>query len=185
MQINVEAKRLAAYKLSILQVRDALLRQNADIPGGRVDAVPASLACGRLGRFREPRDFLDMVVATPGGMPVRLRDLGEAVDATKEVRNLARLDGRPAVVLTVQRQSGENTVDVIQAVKQRLKGSEQILPPDVHVEVIQDQSRYILAAMHEIQKHLIVGSLLATLVVLIFMRSWRSTIIAGVAIPAP
>ena len=125
-----------------------------------------------------------MVVATPGGTPVRLRDLGEAVDATKEVRNLARLDGRPAVVLSVQRQSGENTVDVIQAVKQRLQRSEKILPPDVRIEVIQDQSRYILAAMHEIQKHLIVGSLLATLVVLIFMRSWRSTVIAAVAIPA-
>ncbi len=182
--INVEAARLAAYRLSILQVRDALVRQNADIPGGRVDAGARELGLRTLGRFREPRDFLEMVVATPGGTPVRLRDLGEAVDATKEVRNLARLDGRPAVVLTVQRQSGENTVDVIQAVKQRLQRSEQILPPDVRIEVIQDQSRYILAAMHEIQKHLIVGSLLATLVVLIFMRSWRSTVIAAVAIPA-
>lgn len=184
VQINVEAKRLAAYRLSILQIRDALVRQNADIPGGRVDAGASELALRTLGRFRTPRDFLEMVVAAPGGIPVRLRDLGEAVDATKEPRTLARLDGRPAVVLTVQRQSGENTVEVIKAVKQRLARSTQILPPDVHVEVIQDQSRYILAAMHEIQKHLIVGSLLATLVVLIFMRSWRSTIIAAVAIPA-
>ncbi len=183
VQINIEAKRLAAYRLSILQVRDALVRQNADIPGGRVDAGAHELALRTLGRFHEPRDFLEMVVATPGGIPVRLRDLGEAVDATKEPRTLARLDGRPAVVLTVQRQSGENTVEVIEAVKQRLKRTSQILPPDVHVEVIQDQSRYILAAMHEIQKHLIVGSLLATLVVLIFMRSWRSTVIAAVAIP--
>jgi len=183
VQINVEARRLAAYRLSILQVRDALVRQNADIPGGRVDTGASELALRTLGRFREPRDFLEMVVATPGGIPVRLRDLGEAVDATKEPRTAARLDGRPAVVLTVQRQSGENTVEVIEAVKQRLQRSVQILPPDVRVEVIQDQSRYILAAMHEIQKHLIVGSLLATLVVLIFMRSWRSTIIAAVAIP--
>jgi hydrophobic/amphiphilic exporter-1 (mainly G- bacteria), HAE1 family len=184
VRIEVEAARLAAYRLSILQVRDALVRQNADIPGGRVDAGTRELGLRTLGRFREPRDFLEMVVATPGGTPVRLRDLGNAVDATKEVRNLARLDGRPAVVLSVQRQSGENTVDVIQAVKQRLQRSQKILPPDVRIEVIQDQSRYILAAMHEIQKHLIVGSLLATLVVLIFMRSWRSTIIAAVAIPA-
>jgi len=183
VRIDVEAARLASYRLSILQVRDALVRQNADIPGGRVDAGARELGLRTLGRFREPRDFLEMVIATPGGIPVRLRDLGTAVDATKEVRNLARLNGRPAVVLSVQRQSGENTVDVIQAVKQRLQRSQQILPPDVRVEILQDQSRYILAAMHEIQKHLIVGSLLATLVVLIFMRSWRSTIIAAVAIP--
>lgn len=184
VQINVEARRLAAYGLSILQVRDALVRQNADIPGGRVDAGTRELGLRTLGRFPHPRDFMDMVVATVGGTPIRLRDLGEAVDATKEVRNLSRLDGRPAVVLTIQRQSGENTVEVIAAVKERLQRSRQLLPADVTVDVIQDQSRYILAAMHEIEKHLVVGSLLATIVVLIFMRSWRSTIIAAVAIPA-
>ena len=131
VQINVEAKRLAAYGLSILQVREALVRQNADIPGGRVDAGFRELGLRTLGRFRHPRDFLEMVVATVGDTPVRLRDLGEAVDGTKEVRNLARLDGQPAVVLSVQRQSGENTVEVIQAVKQRLERSRQLLPPDV------------------------------------------------------
>ena len=184
VQINVSAKRLAAYGLSILQVRDALVRQNADIPGGRVDAGSRELGLRTLGRFRRPGDFLELVVATVGDTPVRLRDLGEAVDGTKEVRGLARLDGKPAVVLSVQRQSGENTVAVIQGVKERLQRSRQLLPPDVTVDVLQDQSRYILAAMHEIQKHLIVGSLLATVVVLLFMRSWRSTVIAAVAIPA-
>ena len=184
VQLNIEAKRLAAYGLSIRQVREALVRQNVEIPGGRVDAGSRELGLRTLGRFLAPRDFEDMVLATVGGTPVRLRDLGEARDSTKEVRNLARLNGQPAVVVSVQRQSGENTVEVIQAVKQRLERSRQLLPRDVNIEVIQDQSRYILAAMHEIQKHLIVGSLLATVVVLIFMRSWRSTIIAAVAIPA-
>jgi HAE1 family hydrophobic/amphiphilic exporter-1 len=184
VQLNIEAKRLAAYGLSIRQVREALVRQNVDIPGGRVDAGSRELSLRTLGRFPKPRDFQEMVLATVGGTPVRLRDLGEALDSTKEVRNLARLNGQPAVVVSVQRQSGENTVEVIQAVKQRLERSRSLLPPDVHVELIQDQSRYILAAMHEVQKHLIVGSLLATVVVLIFMRSWRSTVIAAVAIPA-
>lgn len=183
VQVNIEARRLAAYQLSIMQVRDALARQNIDIPGGRVDAGNQELTLRTLGRMEDTAHFLDLVVASSHGTPVRLRDLGEVVDSSKEVRTLARLNGKPAVMLAVQRQSGTNTVDVIQAVKARLDRSRSLLPPDVAVSIIQDQSRYIDAAMHEIQGHLIVGSIFATVVVLLFMRSWRSTLIAAVAIP--
>ncbi len=181
VQVNIEARRLAAYGLSIMQVHEALQRQNAEI---RVDEGFRELGLRTLGRFVKPRDFEDMVVATVQGTPIRLRDLGEVLDATKEVRNLCRLDGLPAVTLQVQRQSGENTVEVIQAVKKRLQRSRDLLPPDVSIDIIQDQSRYIHAAMEEVQKHLIVGSILASAVVLWFLRSWRSTLIAAVAIPA-
>jgi multidrug efflux pump subunit AcrB len=184
VQVNLEASRLAAYKLSIMQVREALERQNAEIPGGRIDAGHRELSLRTQGRFAHPREFPDLVVATVNGHAVRLRDLGEVADDTKEVRTLARLDGTPAVVLQVQRQSGANTVEVIKAIKERLVRSRELLPADVNVDIIQDQSRYINAAMHEIQVHLIVGSVLASLVVLLFMRSWRSTLIAAVAIPA-
>jgi HAE1 family hydrophobic/amphiphilic exporter-1 len=183
VQIQIEAGRLAAYGLSIIQVREALERQNAEIPGGLVDTGPRELNLRTLGRFTDPRSFADLVVATVRGAPVRLRDLGRAVDTTKEVRSLARFNGQPAVVLEIQRQSGANTVEVISAVKDRLDRCREVLPHDVSLEIIRDQSRYIRAALHEIQKHLIVGSILASAVVLLFMRSWRSTLIAAVAIP--
>jgi HAE1 family hydrophobic/amphiphilic exporter-1 len=183
VQIQIEARRLAAYGLSIIQVREALERQNAEIPGGLVDTGPRELNLRTLGRFTDPRSFADLVVATVKGAPVRLRDLGKAVDTTKEVRSLARFNGQPAVVLEIQRQSGANTVEVISAVKDRLDRCREVLPRDVSLEIIRDQSRYIRAALHEIQKHLIVGSILASAVVLLFMRSWRSTLIAAVAIP--
>jgi len=184
VQVNIDARQLAAHELSILQVREALAGQNAEVPGGRVNEGRTERSLRTLGRMPHARDFPDLVVDTIGGTPVRLSDLGEVRDATKEVRTLARLDGRPAVVLQVQRQSGENTVRVIEAVKERLKRSREMLPADVEVTVIQDQSRYILAALHEIEGHLISGSVLACITVLLFMRSWRSTLIAGVAIPA-
>ena len=184
VRINVESKRLAAYGLSILQVREALARQNVEVPGGRVDAGIRELELRTLGRVEQAADFADLVVATASGVPIRIGDIGEVVDNTKEVRNLARLDGRPAIVVQVQRQSGANTLEVIAGVKARLDRCRQLLPADVRIEVIQDQSRYIGAAMHEVQGHLVLGSILATLVVLAFMRSWRSTLIAGVAIPA-
>ena len=184
VQVNIDAERLAAYGLSILQVRDAMTRQNTEIPGGRVDEGFRERALRTLGRVADARYFPGLVVNTVNGSPIRLSDLGTVVDGTKEVRTLARLKGEPAVVLQVQRQSGENTVRVVQAVKDRLPRCEALLPDDVQVTVIQDQSRYILAALHEIEGHLISGSILACITVLLFMKSWRSTLIASVAIPA-
>jgi HAE1 family hydrophobic/amphiphilic exporter-1 len=183
IQINVDAGKLAAYRTSIMQVHDAIVAQNAEVPGGRVDAGFRELSLRTLGRMPDSRDFNQLVVSTVDNMPVRIRDLGEAVDLTKERRTLARYNGTPAVVLQVQRQSGMNTVDVIDAVKERLDTARALLPPDVTVEVLQDQSRYIRAALHEIQNHLVSGSILASLIVLLFMRSWRSTVIAAIAIP--
>lgn len=183
IKVNIEASRLAAYGLSIMQVREALARQNAEVPGGRIDAGHRELVLRTLGRYRSARDFRDLVVATVNGTPVRLRDLGEVVDGQKEIRNLARLDGEPAVVLEIRRQSGANTIKVVDAIKQRLDRCRALLPDDVDIRIIQDQTRYINAAMHEIQIHLVTGSILASIVVLFFMRSWRSTIIAAVAIP--
>jgi HAE1 family hydrophobic/amphiphilic exporter-1 len=184
VQVNIDARRLAAHQLSIVQVREALARQNVDVPGGRMDEGLRERSVRTMGRVGHSRDFPDLVVATTQGATVRLRDLGEVQDNTKEVRTLARLNGESAVVLQIQRQSGENTVEVIEAVKSRLDRCRELLPEDVTVRVIQDQSRYILAALDEIEGHLISGSLLACLTVLLFMRSWRSTLIAAVAIPA-
>ncbi len=184
IQVNIDARRLAAHKLSILQVRDALVQQNIEVPGGLLNEGVRERILRTMGRVDHSRNFPDLVVDTVEGTPVRLSDLGEAIDGTKEVRTLARLNGTPAVVLQVQRQSGENTVEVIQGIKDRLPRCRVLLPDDVEVTVIQDQSRYILAALHEIEGHLIAGSILACLTVLLFMRSWRSTLIASVAIPA-
>ncbi len=124
------------------------------------------------------------MVATINGAPIRVRDIGTAEDGTKEQRSAVRVNGTPTVILEVRRQSGENTVAVIEAVKKNLARLAPVLPADVKVDIIRDQSRYIYAALHEINLHLVLGSILASLVVFAFMRSWRSTVIAAVAIPA-
>ncbi len=184
VQVDIDARRLAAHQLSILEVREALVRQNAEVPGGRVDEGQRERSLRTLGRVAEARNFPNLVVTTIGDTAIRLSDLGSVTDGTKEVRTLARLNGKPAVLLEVQRQSGQNTVAVIDGVKERLPRCQELLPSDVEVTVIQDQSRYIVEALHEIERHLVSGSILACLTVLIFMRSWRSTLIAAVAIPA-
>ncbi len=184
INIWVDADRLAAYRLPITEVRTALARQNADLPGGNVTAPTVEQTLRTMGRITDPQAFNDLVIATRDGAPVRVRDVGYAEDGTKEQRSLSRLNGVPTVILEVRRQSGANTVAVIEAVKANLERVDAQLPGDVELEIIRDQSRYIYAALHEIELHLVMGSILACLVVLLFMRNWRATIIAGVAIPA-
>ncbi|PYS24012.1 MAG: AcrB/AcrD/AcrF family protein [Acidobacteria bacterium] len=183
INVWIDAERLAAYKIPITQVRDALQRQNADVPGGNVETGKRELVLRTLGRYTDPREMENLVVANINGSPVKIRDIGRVEDGTKEQRSIARLNGTPTVTLEIRRQSGANTVEVIHNVKQQLDRVSAQLPSDIKIEVIRDQERYIGAALHEITRHLILGSILASLVVLLFMRSWRSTLIAAVAIP--
>ncbi len=183
INVWIDADRLAAYQISISQIRQALERQNTDVPGGNVTTGKEELTLRTLGRFTDPRQFDELVIANINGAPVKLRDVGRVEDGTKEQRSFSRLNGVPTVTLDIRRQSGANTVEVIRGLKDALPRVGAQLPEDVKLEIIRDQSRYIEAALHEIEVHLILGSILASLVVFLFMRSWRSTLIAAVAIP--
>jgi HAE1 family hydrophobic/amphiphilic exporter-1 len=184
MSIWLEADRLAAYQLPITEVRAALQQQNADLPGGNVTTDLNERTLRTMGRFADAAQFNDLVIATRNGSPIRVRDIGRAEDSTKEQRSFARLNGVPTVVLDVRRQSGANTVAMTEAAKQQLDLIRPRLPAGVSLEIVRDQSTHIYASLHEINVHLILGSILACLVVFFFMRDWRATIIAAVAIPA-
>ena len=183
INVWIDADRLAAYQIPITTVQNALQRQNADLPGGNVTGVEREEVLRTMGRIEDPQAFNQLVIATINGSPVRVQDIGWAEDGTKEQRSVSRLNGVPAVTLEVRRQSGANSVAVIEACKANLERIRDQIPSDVKLGIIRDQSRYIYAALHEINIHLILGSIFACLVVLFFMRNWRSTIIAGIAIP--
>ncbi|HQR45978.1 MAG TPA: efflux RND transporter permease subunit [Thermoanaerobaculia bacterium] len=183
IDVRVNVDRLAAYKIPITAVQTALQRQNSDVPGGNVDAGRREISLRTMGRFPEARAFQELVVAQVNGAPVRMSDIGTVEDGTKEQRSLSRLNGEPTVTLEVRRQSGANTIVVIEGVKKAMERAKTLIPADVRMLPIRDQSRFIKAALSEINVHLVLGSLFATLVVLVFMRNWRSTLIAAVAIP--
>ena len=185
IQIAVDPNRLTAYGLSIQQVQAALARQNVEVPGGRLTGAGREEGLRTLGRVTAVADFDTIVVAeTPRG-PVRIRDVAEVLDAEEEPRTLSRHNGQNAVALLVRKQSGTNTVAVVDRVKARLTEVRQSLPPDVTIDVVRDQSRFIKRALGEVQHHLVLGALLASLIVWVFLgwRNWRPALIAAVSIP--
>lgn len=183
IQIWLDANKLQGYRLGIDQVRNAIRTQNTEVPGGRIDQGPSELVLRTLGRIEQVKDFENIVVANVGGAPVYLGDVARVEDGVEETRSLARQDGKAAVSLLVRKQSGTNTVAVANLIKEQLSTIRLQLPPDVHADVIRDQSRFIEASVAAINEHLVVGSILAAIVVLLFMRSVRSTIIAALAVP--
>jgi HAE1 family hydrophobic/amphiphilic exporter-1 len=194
INVWIDPDKLVAYNLPITAVRDAIVRQNADIPGGNITGRVREQQLRTMGKITDPAAFNDVVITTVGGQPIRIGDIGHAEDGTREQRSIARLWKKPdngdpaipvtAVTLEIKRQSGANSVEVIEGVKRALDRINTELPPDVRMEVIRDQSNYIYEALHEINIHLWAGSALASLVVLAFMRNWRTTVIAAIAIPA-
>lgn len=183
VNVWLDADRLAAYEMPIDRIRTALVNQNANVPGGNLTGPVVEQSLRTMGRISRVEQFEDLIVSLRGTAPVRLSDIARVEDGHKELRAFSRLDGEPTVTLQIRRQSGSNTVSVIDAVQDRLVRIRQIVPPGARLEVIEDQSVYIRAAMKEVNSHLIAGSILAGLTVLLFMRSWRSTLIAAVAIP--
>lgn len=183
IQILLNADRLYAYGLSVDQVRNAIQRQNVEIPGGTFISGSSEIALRTLGRLINVTDFNRIILSQKNGSVVMLSDVARVVDAIEEPRSIARVDGQNSVALSIRKQTGTNTVAVVAAVLARLDTIKQTLPADVHTVIRQNQATFIERSIDDIQHHLIIGSLLASLVVFFFLRNIRSTIISALAIP--
>src|SRR2546422_2520505 len=183
IEVWIDPDKMRAFNVTAADVANAVRLQNMEVPGGRVYEGAHELTVRTMGRIVDPASFNDLVVSNRGTYSVKLSDIGYAEDGGEEQRTEARLNGQPAVTLTVSKQSGQNTVAVADAVKERLAEIASTLPPGVKAEVVGDQSVFIKASLSAIQRHLVEGSILAAIVVFIFLWSFRSTLIAALAIP--
>lgn len=183
INIIVDVDKLASYALSIEDVRLALISQNLEVPGGLLQQGQRELVLRTLGRIQTADKFNDLIVANRKGYPIRVKDIGRAEDSIEEPRGLSRLDGEGAVSLFVQKQSGTNTVQISDAVQARLAKISKALPPDIKIEITQDQSRFIRESMQEVKFHLMLAAVLVSGTILLFIRDWRTTLIATLAIP--
>ncbi|HNW36828.1 MAG TPA: efflux RND transporter permease subunit, partial [Candidatus Ozemobacteraceae bacterium] len=183
IHIVADAKKMGAYNISSAMMKDALKSQNVEIPGGNVTDGPDEFILRTLGRISEPASFAEVIVTTQNGVPIRMKDIAEILDDEAEPRSLARLDGDTALSLVIQKQSGVNTLDVIDRVNSRLETLKANFPPGVSYVTIRDTSTFIKSSLHELETHLILGSLCASLVVFLFMWNFVSTFISALAIP--
>lgn len=183
INVHLDTDKLTSYRLSAEEVRRAIIAQNLEVPGGLVDQGPRELMLRTLGRIQSPADFGRIIVANRKGFPIRVSDVGRVEDSIEIPRSLCKLDDNPAVSVFIQKQSGTNTVTVVDNILKRIEKIKPTLPADIRIETTQDMSRFIRRSIEELKFHLLLAGVLVSATILLFIRDWRTTVIATLAIP--
>jgi hydrophobe/amphiphile efflux-1 (HAE1) family protein len=184
-QINVQLDPIAlrAHDVTPIDVQRSLATQNLNVPGGSIETGPTNLTLRVAGRVASVDEIARLVLKESSGHLVRVSDVGRVEDGEESEESFAQFDDEPTVVLTIKKQSGKNTVAVVDAVTARLGEIRQALPPGYGLDVVYDNSGVIRTSTHAVLEHLVMGAGLAAVMVLIFLANGRSTVIAAFAIP--
>jgi HAE1 family hydrophobic/amphiphilic exporter-1 len=183
MRIWIDRDKLAAHRLTVNDVIMALGRENLELPGGFIEGPLTELAVRNLGLFETVDDFDAMIVATVDGRPIRLSDVGFTQLGVADERGGARYNMTPTLGIGVAPRSGANLVDVNRAARQRMDELSKDFPPGLFYDVAFDGAEYVEKSIENVQVDIVYGAILAILVVFVFLRSWRSTLIVSLAIP--
>ncbi|HEU4883170.1 MAG TPA: efflux RND transporter permease subunit [Longimicrobium sp.] len=183
IRVNLLPERMQAVDVSAQDVMGALGRQNLEVPAGRVERGTGEQLVRVTGRITDPAQFADVIVATRGGMTVRLRDVARVEDATEEERSLAMVDDRRAVSLDVLKVSGANTVEVADGVKEEMAKLEAQLPKGAQLTIVRDNSINIRQSVEDVIHELVLGAILTVVVVMLFLNDWKATAITSLALP--
>ena len=183
MRIWIDRDRLAAYGLAVQDVEAALRRQNVELPSGRIESKEREFTVLAETDLRTAAQFNEVIISDLRGYPVRLKDLGRAELGAQDERNVVRVNGKPAVGLGIVKQSTANTLAVANEVKRILPRVEQSLPPGMKMYIAFDSSVFIDASIKSVYKTLSEALILVVLVIFLFLRSFRATLIPFVTIP--
>lgn len=183
IRIEVEPSRLDANQLTVIDVQRALVRENLELPGGTMTQGDKSLQVRVPGRVESAAQFAELPVAKRDGHIVTIGHVADVVDSAIEPASYAVFNGEPVVLLAIVRQSGTNAIEVADGIMAKLDEIRGELPPGYALDVVRDESAFVRTAVHAVQEHLILGALCAVVVVLLFLRSGRSTVIASLSIP--
>jgi HAE1 family hydrophobic/amphiphilic exporter-1 len=182
VQVEVDRDRLQAYGLSLAEFTAALLQENLNVPAGSLREGGRQLSVRALGEFRSVRELEDLRVPLPGGGSVRLGDVARVRDGVADRTQLSRLNGRESVTLLVRKAADANTIAVADAVKHELKRVQQTYP-DLHVTVANDASTFAREAVNDVFLALLLGVVLASAIVFLFLHDAVNTVIVFLAIP--
>ncbi|GAB1487619.1 efflux RND transporter permease subunit [Opitutaceae bacterium] len=183
MRLWLDRNRLAAHNLTPIDIRNALDRENVELPSGRIDGQQVELSIRTASRFSTAEEFNDMVIRATGGRVVRLRDVGYATEAPENNRNLMKRDGVPTVGVVLSPQPGANQVDIADETYRRLELIKRDLPPDIDAQVGFDNTQYVRASIIEVEETMLIALGLVVMIIFFFLRSWKSTMIPALVIP--
>lgn len=183
VRLWLDREKMNALGVTAQDIIKVLQRENVELPSGRIESATKEYAIKVKGELRSVEAFGNLIVGYQRGSAVRMSDIGRVEDGMEEKRSIARFNGQNAVGLGIQKQSGTNTVEVIERVKKELKLVRKNLPPGMKLDIAFDQSDFINRSIREVQSHLVIGGLFAVIAVLIFLKSMRITLISALAIP--
>jgi hydrophobe/amphiphile efflux-1 (HAE1) family protein len=183
MRVWVDNRSLTVHGLTVSDVVDALRRENVDIPSGRVEGEDSEFALRTLGELKTPEGFGNIIVADVEAGPIRLRDVARVEVGAETERKLVRFNMEPAVGLGIIKQSKANTLDVSDAVSAEVERIRPTLPPGLHMEKAFDSSVFIRRSLDDVQQTIFEAVVLVVIVIYLFLRSFRATIVPALAIP--
>ena len=183
IRVQLDPALMRAYKVDPQMVSAALDRENQEIPAGRVDRGSLEQLVRITGRIIDPKAFAAIPVVVRNGVPVRVGDVGTVVDGIADRRSASELDGRPSASVDIVKLSGSNTVAVADSVRAAVSELERRLPSDVRVRITRDDSQRIRESLADVELSIVLGALLTVMIIYLFLNSWRSTVITGLALP--
>jgi multidrug efflux pump len=184
MRVWLSASELTARGLTVQDVQQAIRTRNVEVPAGRIESERREFTVRSLGELKSPTEFANLVVSSQGGQLVKLQDLGRVELGAEDERSALRFNGTPAVAIGVIRQSKANIIDVADAIRAELPKVQQGLPPGVQLKVAFDQSTFVKRSILEAEETLVLAAGLVVVIIFLFLRNFRATIIPGLAIPA-
>lgn len=183
MRIWLDPAKLAGYQLTPLDVRNAILRENVELPAGSIEGTNTELTIRALGLMTTPQEFNSLILKQNGDQIVRVSDIGRAELGPEDLRGIAKMNGVPMIALALVPQPGANHIEIVDEVYERLEFIKKDLPNDVTYEVGFDNTKYIRSSIDEVMSTIYLAFFLVVVIIFIFLRDWRTTIIPILVIP--
>src|SRR6185312_15979012 len=184
MRVWVEPQALSARGLTVQDIENAIVARNVEIPAGRIESTRREFSVRSLGELKTPREFGELVVASQGGQLIKLKDVANVELGPEDNRSIFRYNGNPSVAIGVVRQSKANLIDVARRIREAIPGIQQTLPAGVKLEIAWDGSVFVTHSINDARLTLLIAAILVVLIIFVFLRNLRATVIPGLAIPA-
>jgi len=183
MRLWIDPNKLAAHRLSPMDVRDAVARENVELPSGRIEGAEVELPIRTMSRLDTPEEFNNLILATRGDRIIRFRDVGHAELGPRNERNILKRNGVPMVVVVGRPQPGANYIAIVDEFYRRIELMKKNLPSDIEVAHAFDASSHVRKSVSEVQQTIFIAFILVMLVIFLFLRDWRTTVIPLLVIP--